>query len=171
MRSLRFFLSCLTLFHTTELFYSSMIFFNFLGLVGRVFSLLFIHIQHICAQYCMSSFLETIRNTSTKSIFLRLTSIPVGGISIVSRGIFFVLSGFTNDLISIVLKKPLLLSDGFEIFYACIPYIKHSELRFKSAFFGLVKHIKEAIVGLALRCFGSSLFCTDILIKPNDVLN
>ena len=89
------FLPCMTLFHTQNgfilLWYSS-IFQDVLAM----FSLWFIHIQHICAQYCMSSFLETIRNILTKSNFLRWTTIPLGSVSIVSRCIFLVLSGFTE---------------------------------------------------------------------------
>ena len=92
MRSLRLLLPCLTLFHTTELFYSSI----FQDLLARS-SLSDSSISStFVAQYCVSSFLETIRNTLTKPYFLILTTIPSGGISIVSRVIFFVLSGLTK---------------------------------------------------------------------------
>src|ERR1700690_3483264 len=46
---LRLLSSCLTLLYSTELFYSSMIFFDFPGLNTHIFSFLFIHIKHICS--------------------------------------------------------------------------------------------------------------------------
>jgi phage-related holin len=36
--------------------------------------------------------------------------------------------------------------DSFEVLYACIPRIKQDEFRFKSTFFGFVKHITEMII-------------------------
>jgi len=83
----------------------------------------------------VSSFLETIRNTFTKSYPLRWTTIPWGGIPIVSRGIFFVLSGFSKRFdFNLVKKCHCFFLIALRFFYACILYIKHDKLWFKSAF-------------------------------------
>lgn len=105
MCSLWLFFSCLALLNSTELLYSSMVFFNFPWLFAKLFSCVFVHIQYVCSPVLRVSICWDYPKYLDKTVFFEMNNNSFRRYLNRIRRLFFVLSGFTKRFDFNLVKK------------------------------------------------------------------